>query len=271
MTKKSLPKEIILTLRSTAATSSSYQWFGYTSSLFLLVCALLYTVFPKGFATFTSLPPAAVLGHGLILGGLSWVMGFLSRRNDLGWGTIGLLVVGFLLTLVNIVPDWLSVLAPWLSITATLWLLTRSILSIRTWPEMALAVRLGLSVLLVGQGAEMVVLHFGLRHSPSYSLLWAVALLLPCAAAWLFGFSSWRRVQSTAVTTLVASGGAALVLTCALWMLSGQPTPLVSAFDAAGTLTLCLGMVAVATAVTQRLMSDNAQYARQELKDQNRP
>jgi hypothetical protein len=254
--KKSLLREIVLTLRSTALTSSSYQWFGYSSSLVLLIVGLLQLILPTGFAFFTSRPPAAVLGHGLMVGGLSWIMGFLSRRRDLGWGTEILLVIGSLFTLLNTEPDWLSVIAPWLSITATLWLLTRSIISLRTWPEMALAVRSGLVVLFVGQASEIVVLHLGLPNSPSYPLLWSVALVLPCAAAWLFGFCLWRKVHSTVVTTFVAVSGAALVLTCASWMLSGQTTPLVSAFDTAGTLTLCLGMAAVVTAVIQRLMND---------------
>lgn len=256
--KKSLAREITLTLRSTALTSSRYQWFGYSSSLVLLIYGLLQLILPTGFAFFTSRPPAAVLGHGLMVGGLSWIMGFLSRRRDLGWGTVGLLVMGSLFTLLNAEPNWLSIIAPWLSLTATLWLLTRSIISLRTWPEMALAVRSGLVVLFVGQAAEMVVLHLGLPNSPSYPLLWAVALLLPCAAAWLFGFSLWRKVHSTVVTVLVAVSGMALVLTCASWMLSGQTTPLVYAFDTAGTLTLCLGMAAVATAVIQRLIHDSA-------------
>lgn len=268
--KKSLLREIVLTLRSTALTSSSYQWFGYTSSLLLLIFGCLQLILPTGFASFTSRPSAAVFGHGLMLGGLSWVMGFLSRRRDLGWGTEILLVMGSLFTLLNTEPDWLSVIAPWLSIAATVWLLTRSIISIRTWPEMALAVRLGLSVLLIGQGSELVVMHLDLPNSPNYSLLWAFGLLLPCVAAWLFGFSLWREFHSIVVTTLVAVSGVALVLTCALWTLNGQTTPLVSAFDTAGTFTLCLGMVAVATAVIQRLRNDNARYARQELKDKNR-
>ena len=76
-------------------------------------------------------------------------------------------------------------------------------------------------------------------------------------AAWLFGFSLWRTLHSTVVTTLIGVSGAALVLTCALWMLSGQTTFLVTALDTVGTLVLSLGMVAVATAILHRLMKDS--------------
>jgi hypothetical protein len=255
--KKSLVKEMFLTLRSTALTSSDYQWFGYASSTLLLFFAMLQLTLPTGLTTITKLPPTAMLGHGLMVGGLSWVMSFLSRRRDLGWGTLGLLVTGSLFALLK-VPDSLGLTAPWLSITATFWLLARSIISPRTWPEMALAVRLGLVVLCAGQSAEILAVHLGLPTSPSYSLLWSVGLLLPCAAAWLFGFSLWRTLHSTVVTTLIGIGGAALVLTCALWMLSGQTTFLVTALDTAGTLVLSLGMVTVATAILQRLIKDYA-------------
>jgi hypothetical protein len=254
--KRSLVREILLTLRSTAVTSSSYQWFGYASSVLLLVFALSQVVLSSHFAKLTTLPPATALGHGLMLGGLSWVMGFLSRRRDLGWGTVVLLVIGSLLTILDNGPAWLGMVAPWFSIVATLWLLTRSLLSIRTWPEMALAVRLGLIILLIGQGLAMIVVQFDLRVSPSYSVLWANGLLLPATAAWLFGFSQWRSFYSTMVTTLVAVSGAALVLTCGLWLLNGPPPRLVSTLDMVGTLMLCLGVGAIATAVLQRVIKD---------------
>ena len=246
---------------------TSYQSFLYAAGVLLLASGLFHSVvFLVGGGGWDGplswrKPILFGFSFGITVLTLGWVLSFLPRRRRLGWllaGPLGVASVAEVLLIT--MQRWRGVPSHFNEATAfdaavfnamgvmvavaalvigavTVWSFT----SLRAAPGMAVAIRVGLVLLVAGQLLGGAIIANGMGKSEAQAIAagstfgaaggmkvpHAVSLhavqLLP-ALAWLLGFTGWTERRRTRVVLVAAAGYLGLFAVTAVQTFSGVPT-----------------------------------------------